>query len=80
MNTKEQVKTILADLKRDMEKKLERGSLVTDGILDSFDIISLITELEEAFGIEIDPEDVMSENFESIDAIVALVVKCKSEN
>lgn len=77
MNTKEQVKAILVELKKGMEKNLESGELVTGGLLDSFDIIALITELEESFDIEIDLEDVVAENFESVDAIAALVEKCK---
>lgn len=79
METKELVKKTLLGIKKRLEQNIDSQSLVTDGLLDSLDIISLITELEEAFDIEIDPEDVMSENFESIDAITALVEKCKSE-
>ena len=77
MKSKEKVKEILIQLKKGIEKNLESEGLVSDGILDSFDIISLITELEETFDIEIDPEDVTSENFESVNAIAALVEKCK---
>ncbi len=77
MESKETVKRILVQLKKSMEKNLESEGLVSDGILDSFDIISLITELEGTFDIEIGPEDVTSENFESVETITALVEKCK---
>ena len=77
MESKELVKKTLLSVKQGLEKNIDSQSLITDGLLDSFDIISLITELEEAFDIEIDPEDVVSENFESVDAITALVESCK---
>lgn len=77
MKTKELVQKTLIEVKQGLEGNIDSQSLITDGLLDSFDIISLITELEEVFDIEIDPEDVVSENFESVDAIAALVEKCK---
>ena len=33
--------------------------------------------LEGEFDIEIDPEDVLSDNFESVEAIIALIEKCR---
>lgn len=73
MNTKELVRKTMLGIKKGLERNIESKRLVSDGILDSFDIISLILELEEAFDIEIDPEDVIMENFESVNAIAALV-------
>lgn len=77
MEIKENVRKVLLKLKKNMDRYIDSDSLVSDGILDSFDIISLVTELEGAFDIEIDTEYVMSENFESVDAIAELVEKCK---
>ena len=77
MENKETVKKVLSQIKGSIERNLDSKSMVSDGILDSFDIISLVMGLEDAFDIEIDPEDVTSENFESVDAITALVEKCK---
>ncbi len=78
MKNKELVKEILMRVKK--EEGLELGSerLVSDGILDSLDIMNLIMELESGFDIEIDPEDVVSENFESVEAITALIEKCRN--
>ena len=42
-------------------------------MLDSFDIISLISELDNAFGIIINGEDVIPENFSSVEAISGLL-------
>ena len=48
---------------------------VMDGLLDSFDIISLVSELEENYGCKIDGLDIIPENFSSVDAIISLVKK-----
>ncbi len=48
---------------------------VMDGLLDSFDIITLISMLEEKYGITIDGLDIVPENFSSLDSIANLVVK-----
>ena len=51
-----------------MEKKI-----VTDGVIDSVDIVSLISELEDAFGIEIPMEDIVEANFDTVDAMWAMI-------
>ncbi len=77
-NMKERVSAVLVQVNKKAELHLDSTSLVSSGILDSLDIMSLIMDLEREFEIEIDPEDVLSENFESVDAITALVEKCRS--
>ena len=44
-----------------------------DGLLDSFDIIALVTELEDNFNIDIDPMEIIPDNFESMDKIKSFV-------
>ncbi len=46
---------------------------LADGSLDSLAIEQLITFLEDTFGIQIADEDTVEENFESLDALTALV-------
>ncbi len=77
MDNKELIREIIMKVKKSAEAKLDSDKLVSDGTLDSLDIMNLIMELESGFDIEIDPEDVLSENFESVDAIATLVEKCK---
>ena len=48
---------------------------INDGFLDSFDVVSLVTELDEKFSISIDGIDIIPENFKNIDSIKALLVK-----
>ena len=77
-NMNEKVAQVLVTIKEAVSEHLDSKSLVSEGLLDSLDIMKLIVELENTFDIEIDPEDVLSDNFESVDAIVALVNKCKN--
>lgn len=48
---------------------------IMDGLLDSFDIISLISILEEKYNIKIDGLDIVPENFASIEKIEELIRK-----
>lgn len=50
-------------------------NFIEEGILDSFDVINLVTALDSEFGISIDGTDVLPENFSSVNAIVMLLKK-----
>lgn len=50
-------------------------SFIEEGLLDSFDIISLISMLEEKYKIIVDGLDIVPENFENVEAIINLVNK-----
>ena len=43
--------------------------------MDSFDIVSLVTSLDEEFGISIDGIEILPENFSSVDGIFQLLIK-----
>lgn len=70
----EQLLEILEGIRPDLDFELE-NSLVDDGILDSFDIITIVGEINEAFNIEIDVVDLLPENFNSAEAIYDLIKK-----
>ena len=46
---------------------------IKEGLLDSFDIITLVAEMEKRFGITIDGEDVTPENFKNIKTLEQFV-------
>ena len=48
---------------------------VDDGMLDSFDIVTLVSDLEEAYGISISGLDIVPENFQNIASIQHLLQK-----
>jgi acyl carrier protein len=54
-----------------------RGSqdFLGDGMLDSFDMVVLVAELEKAYSISIDGTDILPENFQNLAAIQALLGK-----
>lgn len=46
-----------------------KEKLVTDGIIDSVDIVSLIAELEDTFNIEVPMEEIVEDNFDSVEVL-----------
>ena len=50
-------------------------ALIDDQMLDSFDIISIVSEINDTFDISINVNDLLPENFNSVDAILALITK-----
>jgi len=48
-------------------------AIVDDGVIDSFDMISLVAELDSEFGVRIGLEHLEPENFNTLDAIYALL-------
>lgn len=53
--------------------------LIDDGILDSFDIISIVNELNEHYDIEIDVDDLEPDNFNTVEAMLELIEKLRNE-
>ena len=74
----EQVMQILSAVRPDVDFTQETA-LIDDGILDSFDIVAIVGDLNDAFDIEITVEELEPENFNSAQAIYALVTKLMEE-
>lgn len=53
----------------------EEADFIKEGMLDSFDVVNLVVELEEEYGISIDGLDILPENFSSVEKIEALIRK-----
>ena len=65
---------ILVSLRPEFEFT-EEVDFIEEGMLDSFDVINLVTELDTTYSISIDGLDVLPENFSSVDNIIALLNK-----
>lgn len=74
----EQLLRILEEARPDIDFENEK-KLIDNHILDSFDIVSIVSDIDEEFSIEIDVEDLEAENFNSIQAIWDLIQNLKGE-
>lgn len=54
-------------------------TLIDDGILDSFDIISIITEVSSEFDVQIPANEIVPENFNSAEALWKLIERLEEE-
>lgn len=70
----ETIYSILEELRPEFDFKASKD-FIEDGLLDSFDVISLVSELESKFDVLIDALDILPENFNSVEAIAAIVRK-----
>ena len=69
---------ILNELRPELDFEKE-NRLIEDGILDSFDLVSLIGEINGQFDVEIDFDDIEPENFNSAEAMIKLIERLKEE-
>ena len=71
----EKIIKILTELRPEFDFCQEGVDFIEEGMLDSFDLVTLVSELDNTFGISIDGVDILPENFSSVDAISKLLVK-----
>ncbi|MFY0672415.1 MAG: acyl carrier protein [Bacteroidia bacterium] len=75
----EVVLNILSEVRPDIDFEEEK-SLVDDGLLDSFDIVSIISELNDEFDIAIRVTELDPENFNSAAAIYEMCKRLQEAN
>ena len=68
----EQLLTIMSEIRPDIDFTTE-NELIDADILDSFDIIAIVSEVNDQFGIEINVNDLLPENFNSAEALYQLI-------
>ena len=71
---KEKVIEILSNLRPEFDFT-EDVDFIEQGMLDSFDVVNLVSDLDATFGISIDGVDIMPENFNTVDNIINLLKK-----
>lgn len=69
---KEKLLEMLKELQPGMDFE-SSDNFVADGLLDSFDIVQLVSDIEAECNISISALDILPENFQSIDAIFTLI-------
>lgn len=75
---KEQIIKILTELRPEFDFNQD-VDFIEEGMLDSFDVVNLVSELDSLFGISIDGVDILPENFASVEAIENLLKKNGAE-
>lgn len=77
MNIRSKVGEILRRIKPSKDLT-DINDIIEGGFLDSFELMSLITEFSEEFGVEIGFEEIVPENFNSIDAMSSMIERLLS--
>lgn len=70
----EKLLELLKNIRPDVDFENETA-LIDDGFLDSFDVVSIISEIEDVFGVQIHIAELDPENFNSVQSIWALIQK-----
>ncbi len=71
---REKIIEIMREFNEELVEDMNRDLLATD-ILDSFDIVKLVVEFEDAFDIMIDVDEVTPENFQTANKIVEMIAR-----
>lgn len=74
----EKLLEILKNIRPDVDF-INENALIDDGILDSFDVVSIISELDNEFDVQIRITELDPENFNSAEAIWKLVQEMKEK-
>lgn len=74
----EELQKILEEIRQDIDFASEER-LIDDGVLDSIDIIAIITAVNDAFEVDINVQYLLPENFNSMEAIYRLICKLQDE-
>ena len=67
----------MSEIRPDLDFTLE-DKLIDDDVLDSFDIIAIVSEVNDFFGIELNVNDLLPENFNSAEALYELISRLKN--
>jgi acyl carrier protein len=71
---REKIIKILGEIRPEFDFS-QQVNFIENGMLDSFDVVSLVAALDEEFEISIDGMDILPGNFSSVDKISELILK-----
>ena len=69
---REQIIEILTEICPGVDFEQETA-LIDDGLIDSLDIVAVVTDLMDTFDVQLGVDDLTPENFNSVDAICQLI-------
>ena len=75
--------SILLEILQEMHDDVDfetHTTLIDDSVIDSFDIITLIAEIDDRIGVTIPADELVPENFNSYTAIKALIERLEDED
>lgn len=72
---KKKIIRILTEIRPEFDFTDESLDFIEEGMIDSFDVVTLVDALDTEFNIVIDGVDIVPENFSSIDTIANLLIK-----
>ena len=67
---------ILSDIRPEIDFTVPHR-LVDDKILDSIDVVTLVGDISDAYGIEVPIEEIIPENFNSVGAIYKMIERLR---
>ena len=77
--TLEDVIGMLEDIQEDIDYEEEDG-LIDNDLLDSFDILAIVSAVDEEFDVEIPAKEITPDNFNSAEALHQLIVSLSEED
>lgn len=79
----EEIKAILLDMLTELHPDIDFATeteLIDNKILDSFDIVSLIADINDELDVAISADKIIPENFNSLDALTELILELSDED
>ena len=73
---REQIIEILTEICPGIDFETE-NALIDDGLIDSLDIVAVVTDLMDTFDVQLGVDDLTPENFNSVDAICQLIERAQ---
>lgn len=74
----EKLYAMLEEIRPDVDFR-SVNTLVSDGYIDSFDIVTIIASIEDGFSVEIPVDSMLPENFDSVEAMMKLINAAKEK-
>ncbi len=74
----EKLYAMLEEIRPDVDFR-SVNTLVSDGYIDSFDIVTIIASIEDGFSVEIPVDSMLPENFDSVESMMKLINAAKEK-